>query len=402
MSEVDVQDKLTMPAIDQLRTELDMNLPATIEPDAEQDSPLDDQASRLVEQILATPPNDGDARDEARSAVESMGLDVQREAARRSAMLNEPLRTLSSRSEDGGEVATSLIDLRMQVEGLDPAGVDLDPGWFMRIVGNIPGVGTPLKRYFSRYEAASPVIDAIIRSLQQGKDSLQRDNLTLGEDQKHMRQAGLRLEQAIKLGQLIDHKLEYTLSRDAAGDPERMKFIQEELLFPLRQRIQDLQQQMLVNQQGFLTIEMIMRNNKELMRGVDRANNVTVNALQVAVTLAMALAHQKVVLDKIQAVTNTTNALLASTSKQLKTQGVEIQKQASSTALDMEVLRQSFADINEAIEDVSRYRQEALPRMAESILEMDRLAGEAEKSIQRAEKSHTAGNRLTIEVLDDA
>ena len=216
-----------------------------------------------------------------------------------------------------------------------------------------------------------------------------------------MRRAGFSLEQAIKLGQILDHKLEYKLSREIPADDPRTKFVQEDLLFPLRQRIQDLQQQLLVNQQGYLTIEMIVRNNRELMRGVDRAVNVTVNALQVAVTLAMALAHQKVTLEKIQAVTQTTNSLLSSTAERLKTQGVEIQKQASSTALDMDVLKKAFSDINEALEDVSRYRQEALPQMANSILEMDEMASQAEQAIQRAEKSHHVGSRLSIEVLEE-
>ena len=143
-----------------------------------------------------------------------------------------------------------------------------------------------------------------------------------------------------------------------------------------------------------------MRNNQELMRGVDRAVNVTVNALQIAVTLAMALAHQKIVLEKVQAVTQTTNQLLANTSERLKTQGVEIQKQASSTALDLDVLRQAFTDINQALEDVSTYRQEALPQMASSILEMDQMAAKAEEAIKRAELSHGASSKLTIEVLD--
>lgn len=401
-TQVDERDKLAIPPLQTLREELDVSLPAAIDGTPEQDPRLDAQAIDIVDRLVDLPADDKAAREEARGAVEAMGLEVQREVARRSAMLDEPLKTLAHRADDGGEVAKTLIDLRMRVEELDPAGVDFEAGWLMRLLGRIPGVGTPLKRYFSRYESASPVIDAIIRSLDNGKEQLKRDNLTLSEDQKHMRQASLRLEQAIKLGQLIDHKLEYKLAREIPPDDPRAVFVKEDLLFPLRQRIQDLQQQLLVSQQGYLTIEMIMRNNKELMRGVDRAVNVTVSALQVAVTLAMALAHQKVVLEKIQAVTQTTNQLLANTSERLKTQGVEIQKQASSTALDMEVLRKAFDDINSALDDVSRYRQEALPRMAESILEMDRMAEQAEAAIQRAEKSHKVGNRLTIEVLEES
>lgn len=395
------QEQLAIPGVEELRAELDMALPATIETDDSQEPKLEKQADELIEQLLAIEMQDKERLEEARNAVESMGLGAQQDAARRSAMLNEPLKTLATRAEDGGDVAKSLIDLRIKVEDLDPGGMDFDQGWFMRLLGKIPGVGTPLKRYFSKYESAEPVIDAIIRSLNQGKDQLKRDNLTLTEDQKHMRKAGFSLEQAVKLGQVLDHKLEYKLSREIPAEDPRARFIQEDLLFPLRQRIQDLQQQLLVNQQGYLTIEMIIRNNRELMRGVDRAVNVTVNALQVAVTLAMALAHQKVTLEKIQAVTATTNSLLAGTAERLKTQGVEIQKQASATAIDMEVLKKSFADINEALDDVSRYRQEALPQMANNILEMDQMAAQAEEAIQRAEKSHQMGSRLSIEVLEE-
>ncbi len=144
---------------------------------------------------------------------------------------------------------------------------------------------------------------------------------------------------------------------------DALKTIAEELLFLLRQRIQDLQQQ-LVNQQGYLTTELVIRNNKELIRGVNCATQVMVNALQVAVTLALALANQKIVLDKLKAVNTTTENLIASTAERLKTQGAEIHKQASSTQLDVEVLKKAFDYIRAALDDISRYRQEAFPKMA--------------------------------------
>lgn len=389
-------EHLTLPTSETLKQDLSIIEPSKIEPDSSADAALEAQASSLVAELISVDPSNHEQREAARGAIESMALDAEREASRRSAMLDEPLRDLSTRAEDGGEVATSLVDLREHVEELDPSGFDFETGWFGRLLGKIPGIGTPIRRYFARYESSSSVIDGIISSLNKGKEQLKRDNITLTEDQKAMRAAGLSLEEAIKLGQLIDQKLEYQLSRDLAGDADRTRFVQEELLFPLRQRVQDLQQQLLVNQQGFLTIEMIVRNNKELIRGVDRACNVTVNALQTAVTLALALTHQKITLDKINAVTATTNSLIAGTAERLKTQGAEIQKQASSTALDIDVLKKAFADINEALDDVSRYRQEALPQMANSILEMDALAKDAEASIQRAEHAKTYAGKITI------
>ncbi|HSW14802.1 MAG TPA: toxic anion resistance protein [Solimonas sp.] len=383
---------------EQLRQELDLSDPTAPPVVAPADPALQQQAEDVAARVLKLDMNDHKALDQSRLAVESMGLDLQREAARRSAMLKQPLTQLIKQGEDGGVVASSLIDLKMQVEELDPASLKLDAGSMTRLLGYIPGIGTPLKRYFSRYQSASVTIDAIVRSLKAGQEQLKRDNITLTEDQKAMRALTLKLERAIRLGQMIDQKLQAGLETEILADDPKHKFIAEELLFPLRQRIQDLQQQLLVNQQGFLTSEMVIRNNKELIRGVNRALNVTVSALQVAVTLALALANQKIVLEKVQAISATTDSLIAGTASRLKTQGVDIHKQASGTQLSIETLKQSFADIRSALDDISRYRQEALPKMAQNIVEMDQLASQTEEHIKRFEHAERASKDFTIEI----
>ena len=159
----------------------------------------------------------------------------------------------------------------------------------------------------------------------------------------------------------------------------------------------DLQQQLAVNQQGVLATELIVRNNRELIRGVDRAVDVTVSALQVAVTVALALAHQKIVLDKVEAINRTTSDLIAGTAERLKTQGTEIHRQAAGTMLDMDSLRSAFEDINIALGEISRYRKEALPQMANTILELDRLTAEGEAAIGRLEEGQSASPSIELE-----
>ncbi len=386
---------------EQLRQELHLADPDRITVDQAQTDPdLIQQAEDTVTRILNTDINDHAAVSQVKAAVDSMGVHLQKEAARRSTMLKQPLTKLMADSEEGGAVANSLIDLKMQVEDLDPAQVDLESGWMTRMLGLIPGVGTPMKRYFSRFENASTSIDAVINSLEGGKDQLKRDNLTLSDDQQAMRALTLKLEKMIKLGRLIDKRLQDVVDLELTAEDPKYRFVTEELLFPLRQRIQDLQQQLLVNQQGFLTIEMIVRNNKELIRGVHRAINTTISALQVGVTLALALANQRIVLEKVQAVNKTTEELIAGTAARLRTQGAEIQKQASTTQLDIGVLQQAFADIKVALDDISRYRQEALPHMAKNILELDQLASESEKQIRKVEKAEQVAGDFTLELTD--
>ncbi len=382
----------------ELKKELAIADPASIKAEAGANPQLDSQAEDVVARIMKVDLNDTAAIEASKAAFENMGAELQKEASRRSAMLKQPLTQLMKQGDEGGEVAKSLIDLKMQVEDLDPARLDLESGWFSRTLGALPGIGTPLKRYFSRYESAQTGIDAIIRSLKAGQDQLKRDNVTLIDDQAAMRSLTVKLEKAIKLAQLIDERLQSKIDLELTSDDPRHKFFSEELQFPLRQRIQDLQQQLLVNQQGYLTTEIVIRNNKELIRGVNRAINVTVSALQVAVTLALALANQKIVLDKVQAITTTTESLIAGTAARLKTQGAEIHKQASSTALSIDVLKSSFADIRAALDDISRYRREALPKMAQNILEMDQLAQQSEEQIQRFEKAGVVAKDFSIEI----
>lgn len=373
-------------------TKAELALPA---PDPKDE--LQQKAAEMAARLLAVDPGDGDGREASRKAVETMGRDLQQRSASRSRMLQAPIRELSASAEDGGPVARSLTDLRIEVEKLDPTSVDLSPGWITRLLGAIPGIGTPLKRYFMRFESSQTVIDSIMKSLEKGADQLKRDNVTLAEDQKQMRELTFSLTDQVVLARALDGQISAALETEIGPGDERRQFVEEELLFSLRQRTMDLQQQLAVNQQGVLATELIIRNNRELIRGVDRAMDVTVSALQVAVTVALALAHQKIVLDKIEAINRTTSDLIAGTAERLKTQGAEIHKQASSAMLDMESLRSAFADITSALDEISRYRREALPTMAGSILELDQLAAAGEEAIGRMEAARQANTEMDLD-----
>jgi uncharacterized protein YaaN involved in tellurite resistance len=174
----------------------------------------------------------------------------------------------------------------------------------------------------------------------------------------------------------------------------RRKFFEEEVLFPLRQRILDLQQQLAVSQQGVIACDLIIRNNKELIRGVNRAIHVTATALEVGATVALALETQKRVLTQIEATAKATNDLIAGTAQRLRTQGVEIHRQASGTTLDLATLRRAFDDLNAAMDELARFRQEALPQMAQTVREFDQLTKDGEEAIRRIERLRRSESRI--------
>jgi uncharacterized protein YaaN involved in tellurite resistance len=366
-------------------------------PDSAENRELDAKADQFVAALLAIDPKDFKARKDYVTAAENMGIELQKQAAKKSEILKQQIGKIAKDEGDGGNVANSLVDLKMQVEDLDPSRLDFDPGWFSRTLGLIPGVGTPLKRYFTKFESAQTVIAAIVRSLELGRDQLARDNVNLVDDQKAMYELTLKLEKAIQLAQRIDQKLDAKLKAMTPGT-EQHQFVSEELLFPLRQRIIDLQQQMVVNQQGVLVTEGIIRNNKELVRGVNRTLHVTVSALNVGAALAIALANQKNVLEKVESVNKTTSDLIAGTAERLKTQGAQIHKQAASASLDIDKLKQAFADIKIAMDDIATFRQNALPQMAQSVIELDQISAEASAQIEKMNRGNQLRPGVTIDI----
>lgn len=361
-------EPLALPSPEQLEKELDLNNAA---PEPEQ---ISDEALRFVESLFTQP------LQVQRSQIDQLGLNVQAESARQANLLNTPMEQLAGQSNDASEVARALNDLRSIMQQLKPDHQALEAKGISGLLSRLPGVATPVQRYFKRFETAQDTLNRLIKGLEAGRDRLSRDNVTLSHDQQDMRTSLEALQHHAALGVKIDEALQSHLARKD-GSTESTVFIEEELIFPLRQRIMDLQQQQAVCQQGILAVEVIIRNNRELIRGVDRALNVTMSALRVAVTVALALANQKLVLNHIDALNDTTNEMIAGTAQALRQQGVDIQTRAATAQLDMQVLEQSFEDMLGALDDLSSYRQKALPAMTEQIKRMQELTRRGQASI---------------------
>ncbi|MDX1465479.1 MAG: toxic anion resistance protein [Halomonas sp.] len=377
-------DRLALPPVEEIARDLEGG---EVAGRGDDDASLDAQAEAFVETLL----DGGDAEAQARQrrAVDELGLELQQQAAHQSAMLQTPLRQLAHHGDEGGPVAKALVDLRGRMQSLDPARHNLASGPLDRLLARLPGAGSRLQRYFRKFETAQQALDAIIADLEGGRDMLRRDNLTLDDDQQALRETLARLTRQIALGRRIDDRLQVAIDRRDEEDPQR-RFLEEELLFPLRQRIVDLQQQLAVSQQGVLALEVIIRNNRELMRGVDRAINVTVSALTVAVTVALALANQRLVLDRVESLNATTSEMIGGTARALRQQGVDIQRRASSAMLDMQALEEAFGEVIGAIDDLSRYRREALPRLDDQIDRLATLAGQGGEAIDRLARGRDA------------
>src|SRR3546814_15572721 len=88
-----------------------------------------------------------------------------------------------------------------------------------------------------------------------------------------------------------------------------------------------------------MALDLVKKNNVELVKGVDRASTTTVSALRTAVTVAQALTNQKLVLEQITALNATTATIIDSTGEMLKNQTSRIHEQAASRTIRSEERR---------------------------------------------------------------
>ena len=370
---------LELPDVEEVKEKVAEELAVT----DERQQTVDETAKQKVEEIMGTDISVFEDRKNLTTAFEEFGADVMRKTENKNSILSKRMGELSKAGSESGEVAKGLQELAEQMKSLDPSLVDFDQKGLFGKISN------PVKRYFDKYKTADAQIADIVKSLENGKKMQKNDNVTLEIEQSDMRGLTKELNEKIAMGNALDQYLSNAIEKKKAegGDEEKVRFVEEEVLFPLRQRIMDFQQMQVVSQQGCVAMDVIRRNNNELIRAVDRAETVTVSSLRTAVTVAGALYNQRIVLEKVNLLNESTNRMIASTAEMLKTQGVEIQKQASEAMISTDTLKKSFEDTLQAMSDISSYKTEALPRIRQTIEEFKELADMGEKKLQQMEEA---------------
>ena len=349
-----------------------------------ENSNLKNQAQDNATAIFDADLNNPQEREKILQPLDNFGMADMSKSASHNEMLSTRLSDLTKGGKEADNIGEKLLELDQQMKDLDPSKVDFAK---KGVLGNLVN---PVKKYFAKYEKAEVSISHIIESLEKSGKVLQNDNTTLLSEENYLREVTNKLLADIELGKQMDQSIEAQIQEaELQGvSEEKIAFVREEILFPLRQRIMDMQQMIVVNQQGIISLNVIRRNNKELIRGVKRAQNVTVSALRTGVMVASALYNQKIVMDKINVLNQTTENIIESTSHMLKEQGSEIQKHSAETMISPEILKASFSEALQAIEDVSTYKTEALPKMKETIDVFSDLAVEGQKVVDKIETSN--------------
>ena len=365
---------LTLPTKEEIKTEVE----ETVKIDEERSEELVCAADSQVEAIMNLDLSDIDKKNEIIKTVESFGEDAIVASNRKNDFLAKRIATFKNNSDETGVVATSLTELSVQMKNLDPTGINFSDGIKNKILN-------PVRRYFTKYEKADAVIDGIIEVISNGEKQLKNDNKTLLIEQQALENETVKLNEYIAMGNEFDSALEAAIENAKAQgvDDRKIEFFETEVLFPLRQKIMDMGTLSVVNYQGIGAIDVIRKNNSELIRGVDRAKQVSVAALRIGVMCAQALYNQKLVLKAVNTLNDSTSEIIKANANMLGKQSGEIQEMAANPMIAVETLQESFRTVFDVMDACEEYKRNALPQMADTVRAFIEIGEEGTERVKR-------------------
>ena len=358
---------------------------------------LDAKVEGYIGSLMAAEPRSPDFAAKA-TDVRSMGdEDIRRAAESSNRLLKSPVKAMQEGGlSEGSKVGSTLIELRRTVEDLDPKEAT-GPKRFM---GMIP-FGDKLTDYFHKYQSAESHLDAILHALRDGQDELGKDNGALNLEKQQLWEAMGRLNQYVYVAERLDARLAAGIADIEAINPEKAKALRDDVLFYVRQKHQDLLTQLAVSIQNYLAIDIVIKNNIELIKGVDRASTTTISALRTAVMVAQALGNQKLVLTQITALNTTTSSLIERTSEMLRDNSAAIQEQAASATIGLPQLQAAFQNIYATMDTIDSFKIQALDNMAATIGTLETEVGKSREYLDRVEKQNPAVTHGSLD-LDGA
>jgi uncharacterized protein YaaN involved in tellurite resistance len=360
---------------------------------SEQVPVLDQKVDAFMTALTSAQPKSPEMEAQA-TAVRNMGdADIRRSAETSNRLLNAPVKALKEGGiSQGSGIGQTLLELRRTVEDLDPSQAT----GVRKFLGMIP-IGDKVADYFRRYQSAQSHLNALLHALQNGKDELTKDNIALNMEKQNLWAAMGRLNQYIYIAERLDARLAAQLAEMEITDPEKAQALSQDVLFYVRQKHQDLLTQLAVSIQSYLAIDVIIKNNLELIKGVDRASTTTMSALRTAVIVSQALTNQKLVLDQITALNTTTSNIIEQTSLALKQNSAAIQKGAAESTIGLPQLQNAFSNIYATMDSIDQFKMQALDNMAQTI---GVLEHEVEKSRSYLNRVSQQDQRLASGSMD--
>ena len=219
---------------------------------------LDKRVAQFVDELAALDSNSPEFGKKVDQLTTMGRKEIAEAAGASNRFLDRPVKAID---KDTG-IGADLTELRRTVEALDPKEATKT----RKFLGIIP-FGNRVDRYFDKYRSSQSHISKILSSLGNGKDELLMDNAAIDTERASLWKTMHKLEQMVHISKSLDKQLEDKANELDATDPAKAKAIRETALFYTRQRTTDLLTQTAVTVQGYLALDLVKKNNVELVKG---------------------------------------------------------------------------------------------------------------------------------------
>jgi uncharacterized protein YaaN involved in tellurite resistance len=268
-------------------------------------------------------------------------------------------------------------------------------------------MGDRLDDYFERYAGAQGRIRGIVLALTTAREALIRDNSVIGQEQRSLWMEMEMLRQYAYMAERLDAALELRLATLERGDPGGARLLREDVLFPVRQRRQDILTQLAVATQGYAALRVVDQNNLAVIRSIQGATTTTVAALRTAAMVAQALGNQRQLVEQIARATEQASGMLDDTARMLRDRAGDVELRAAAGGKDVATLETAWKEVFAVLDQIDVYKRAALVAMKVTASQLSTTVKLARSSAERinggpglavaGDRQVAPGSMLTLE-----
>ena len=272
-------------------------------------------------------------------------------------------------------------EMRDHLDALNPGneGDLLQP---QKIFGTIP-YGNKLKSYFHKFQNAGEQMQKSMQKLYAARDDMQRDVVEIEATRGKMWDGMQKLAAAVQFAESLDRKLAGKVDGLKATDPERAKALEQEVLFYVRQNLQDILTQQAVCTNGYLALDVLKKTGREMMNGCSRVATTGMGALAVAQTVARATGNQVKVMEMLTGVNRTIENLISETGRQRNTHVEKTTQFSQNPLLGIEKMKEMFDQTFKAMDAMDTFRSKMVDVMGQNNTMLQEQLARADRYIDR-------------------
>jgi len=345
---------------------------------AETRAKVDDQAQRFVNALLT----ENVESDEFKKKLDS-AFNLGREEISIAANLMTG-RFMERNFSDATDTPAykAITALRGQLDELNP-GKQGDLLSQNKILGFIP-YGNKLKAYFRKFQSAGTQLNTALTQVYSARDDMQKDIIEIENTKSKLWEAMQKLNAAIHFARQVDSELVAKVASLQTSDPARARAIEQEVLFYARQNLTDMQTQMAVCVNGYLSMEVLKKTGREMANGCSRIATTGMSALAVAQTVARATGNQIEVMNMLQGVAGTIGDLVEQTGKALNTHVQKTGEFSSNPLIGIERIQSMFNQTFQAMDAMDNFRSAAIDVMGKNNELMKQQIEQSQAYVDRA------------------